>query len=146
MTLPGAEGCLRVPNEARRHANDFDQNQAVDQAVWGDNGARATVETAIGRFEGVLSDAAAKPAAGAAVTVSIRPECWKLGLELAGAPNSVRGKIGEAVYLGEVAQYDFAAGGVRLKIVEMNPRFAGVSASGELTASVDPEDVVVLAE
>jgi hypothetical protein len=35
---------------------------------------------------------------------------------------------------------------VRLKIVEMNPRFSGASASGELTASVDPEDVVVLAE
>ncbi|HEV8072761.1 MAG TPA: ABC transporter ATP-binding protein, partial [Opitutaceae bacterium] len=40
-------------------------------------GGRATVETAIGRFEGVLGDAAASPAAGAAVTVSIRPECWR---------------------------------------------------------------------
>jgi iron(III) transport system ATP-binding protein len=108
------------------------------------SGARATVETIIGRFEGMLGDAAGKPAAGATVTVSIRPECWKLGREPAGAKNSVRGKIGEAVYLGEVAQYDFIAGGALLKIIEMNPRFAGASASGELTASVNPEDVVVL--
>jgi iron(III) transport system ATP-binding protein len=110
------------------------------------SGARVTVETTIGRFEGMFGDAAGKPAAGATVTVSIRPECWKLGCEPAGAQNSVRGKIGEAVYLGEVAQYDFIAGGALLKIIEINPRFAGASASGELTASVDPEDVVVLVE
>jgi iron(III) transport system ATP-binding protein len=110
------------------------------------NGPRATVETVIGRFEGVLGGTAAKPAAGATVTVAIRPECWKLGREAVGGQNSVRGKIGEAVYLGEVAQYGFIAGGARLKIVEMNPRFAGGSASGELTASVDPDDVVVLEE
>ena len=109
-------------------------------------GGRATVETAIGRFEGVLGDAAASPAAGAAVTVSIRPECWRLGREPAGAPNRVRGKIGGTVYLGEIAQHDFLAGGALLKIIEMNPRLAGAAGSGELTANVDPEDVVVLAE
>ena len=36
------------------------------------------VETAVGRFVGVLGDAAATPAVGAAVTVSVRPECWSL--------------------------------------------------------------------
>jgi iron(III) transport system ATP-binding protein len=110
------------------------------------DGTRATVEAPIGRFEGVLGDVAAKPSTGATVTIAIRPECWKLGREPVGAQNSVRGKIGGAVYLGEVAQYDFMAGGMLLKIVEMNPRLAGASAAGELTASVDPEDVVVLAE
>jgi iron(III) transport system ATP-binding protein len=127
-------------------ANFIGEADFISGKIIATNGARTTVETAIGRFEGVLGNAAAKPAAGAIVTVSIRPECWKLGREPTGAQNSVRGKIGQAVYLGEVAQYDFIAGGVRLKIIEMNPRFAGTSASGELTASVDPEDVVVLIE
>ncbi|HWZ94453.1 MAG TPA: ABC transporter ATP-binding protein [Opitutaceae bacterium] len=127
-------------------ANFIGETDFVSGKVIAANGARATVETALGRFEGVLGDAAAKPAAGATVSLSIRPECWKLGREPAGGQNRVRGKIGEAVYLGEVAQYGFIAGGAVLKIIEMNPRLAGASASSELTASVDPEDVVVLAE
>jgi len=127
-------------------ANFIGEVDFISGKIIATNGARATVETDIGRFEGVLGHAAAKPAAGVIVTVSIRPECWKLGREPTGAQNSVRGKIGEAVYLGEVAQYDFIAGGARLKIIETNPRFASASVSGELTASADPEDVVVLVE
>ena len=60
--------------------------------------------------------------------------------------NAVKGKIGEAIYLGEVAQYDFVTHGTTLKIFELNPRFMGQSARGELFASADPEDVVVLTE
>jgi iron(III) transport system ATP-binding protein len=108
-------------------------------------GGRATVETAIGRFEGVMGEAQARPAVGAAVTVSIRPECWKLE-HAAPARNAVRGRIGQAVYLGELAQYEFETGGTKLKILELNPRFAGPSNRGELFASVEPEDVVVLLE
>jgi len=130
----------------RAVANFIGEADFISGKVIATNGARATVETAIGRFEGVLGDAAAKPAAGATMTVSIRPECWKLGRGPAGAQNSLHGKIGGTVYLGEVAQYDFIAGGARLKIIEMNPRFTGASAAGELIASVDPEDVVVLME
>ena len=108
-------------------------------------GDRATVETAIGRFEGVLGNPAVRPAAGAAVMLSIRPECWKLS-PVSAEPNSVRGRIGEAIYLGEVAQYAFVAGGLELKIFELNPRFVGAAVRGELFASAAPEDVVVLAE
>ncbi len=108
-------------------------------------GGQATVETALGRFEGVLGDPKARPAPGAAVTVSIRPECWTLG-DQAPAKNGVRGRIGAAIYLGETAQYDFEAGGAKLKIFERNPRFADPPSRGELFAGVDPEDVVVLAE
>ena len=71
------------------------------------DGERATVETAIGRFEGVLGDPRSRPAAGAAVKLSIRPECWKLGRE-ASARNAVRGRIGESIYLGR-------GGAVRLR-------------------------------
>src|SRR5688572_5714460 len=61
------------------------------------NGGQAIVDTPIGRFEGVLGDAQAKPAAGCAVTLSVRPECWALSRE-APARNAVRGKIGGAIY------------------------------------------------
>jgi len=106
-------------------------------------GERATIETAFGKFEGVLGDPTVIPAVGTAVTVSVRPECWSLG-ERPLAQNSVRGRIGESVYLGEVAQYDFVSGGNRLKIYELNPRHLGQASRGELHASVDPQDVVVL--
>ena len=106
---------------------------------------RVFVHTEIGDFEGVPGDGGRIPAAHDVVTLSIRPECWKLSRE-APAVNGVKGRIGEAVYLGEVAQYDFVAGGATLKIFELNPRFIGSASRGELHASADPEDVVVLSE
>ncbi len=108
-------------------------------------GGRATVETAAGRFEGVLGDPTLPPKAGAEVTLSVRPECWTLG-RAAQPQNCVQGTIGGAVYLGEIAQYDFGCSGLTLKIVELNPRFLGAAARGELWASVAPEDVIVLVD
>ena len=111
--------------------------------VLGVAGERATVDTAVGRMEGVLGDAAARPAPGTAVTVSVRPGCWVLSREQP-AGNFVRGRIGEAVYLGELAQYELVAGAHQLKILEMNPRFLEQSSRGEVFARADPEDVVIL--
>ncbi len=107
-------------------------------------GGQAAVDTALGRFEGVLGDPTAHPAAGMAVTLSIRPECWKLSRERA-VFNAIPGRIGECLYLGELAQYEFLSGETALKIFEMNPRFVD-SARGELFAAVEPTDVVVLTE
>jgi len=106
---------------------------------------RVTVETAIGRFEGVLGDPTASAVRGDAVTISVRPECWKLSRE-APARNPVKGRIGESIYLGEVAQYEFLASGAALKIFELNPRFLEATDRGELFASAEPDDVVVLTE
>lgn len=106
---------------------------------------RAVVDTAIGRFEGVIGDARAAPTAGASVTLSVRPECWILSRDMP-ARNVVRGRIGEAIYLGDVAQYDLIAGDHDLKILELNPRFMDLSARGEVFASAEVEDVVVLLE
>lgn len=105
-------------------------------------GSKATVETAAGIFQGVVSEAGWTPAAGEAVTLSIRPESWKLSPEA--APNSARGRIGESVYLGEVAQYAFIAGGQSLKIFELNPHLSNRPVDRDLFASAVPEDVVVL--
>jgi iron(III) transport system ATP-binding protein len=93
----------------------------------------------------VLGDPTLPPKAGDEVTVSIRPECWVIGREQK-AQNCIEGVIGNAVYLGEMARYDFVCAGMTLKIVELNPRFIGPMAEGKLQASVDPEDAVVLVE
>ena len=108
-------------------------------------GGKAVVDTPAGRFEGVLGDPNAKPAIGATVTLSVRPECWVLSRE-APARNFVQGRIGEAIYLGEMAQYDLIAGGQDLKILELNPRFIDQSQRGDVYAHAEPEDVVVLTE
>ena len=107
-------------------------------------GATVTVGTAVGNFEGVVGNPACAPSVGEAVTLSVRPECWELRRQ-APAGNFVAGRIGEAVYLGDTAQYEFLApDGTRLKIVERNPRFLDGVGRDELFATADPRDVVVL--
>jgi iron(III) transport system ATP-binding protein len=109
-------------------------------------GDRVTVETAVGKFDGIFGDPGRPPATGATVTVSIRPECWELH-QNPETRNTVHGRIGESIYLGEVAQYEFITrGGEKLKIFERNPRFVDGAHRGELHATVEPEDVVVLVD
>jgi iron(III) transport system ATP-binding protein len=126
-------------------ANFIGETDFLPGKVLGLAGESVTVETAIGRFDGVLGDPSQPPAVGAEVTVCVRPECWELHRDPE-PRNCVRGRIGESVYLGEVAQYDFvtSGNGTKLKIFERNPRFVDGSARGELFAAAAPEDVVVL--
>ena len=84
-----------------------------------------------------------QPDAGQRVTLSMRPEAWLLGVENS-APNAITGRIRERVYLGEMAQYRFGSGESVLKIYELNPRFVFESDNREITASIEPDDVVVL--
>jgi iron(III) transport system ATP-binding protein len=105
----------------------------------------AVVDTAAGRFEGVLVEGTAHARPGSAVTLSIRPECWTLD-SVPAVRNSVRGRIGQAIFLGEVAQVEFMAGDLMVRILELNPGAVDGARRGELFASVDPEDVVVLPE
>lgn len=128
-------------------ANFIGETDFIKGTLLGLEGDRADVETPIGRFDGLLGDPTARPAVGSSVTLSIRPECWKLGPQTGGR-NSIAGRIGEAIYLGEVAQYDFlaSADGSSLKIYELNPRYHDTAASRELYARVEAEDVVVLVD
>ena len=103
----------------------------------------AIVETSLGVFEGRTADPDWKPISGDSVILSIRPECWKLS-ETASQSNSVAGKIGESVYLGEVAQYRFAAALQHLKILELNPRPSSRIPGHEFHAQALPDDVVVI--
>ena len=126
----------------RTVAHFIGETDFIEGRLLARRGREAEVETALGRFVGVLGDEAATPEVGAAVTLSIRPECWTLG-ERRGDANCVPGRIGESIYLGEVAQYAFEAGGQTLKIFELNPRHVGLAEEG-LHARVDADDVVVL--
>ncbi|MGC1480278.1 MAG: ABC transporter ATP-binding protein, partial [Chthoniobacterales bacterium] len=101
------------------------------------------VETAIGKFSGVVAETDWTPANDEAVTVSIRPEAWTIRDNPADQ-NSTSGRIGESIYLGEVAQYKFQSGEQSLKIFELNPDLAHRSADRDLYAAVDPSDVVIL--
>lgn len=107
------------------------------------NGENAVVETGVGKFRGLLGDPSSQPAMGSEVTLSIRPECWTLESAPADV-NSVPGRIGDAVYLGEVAQYAFLAGEQSLKVYELNPRHLGAGRDEILHARVEEQDVVVL--
>ncbi len=127
----------------RTVAHFIGETDFIPGRLLGFDNDRALVETAIGKFEGVLGDPQSRPAVGVEVTLSIRPECWTLG-DIPHPKNCVQGRIGESIYLGEVAQYDFVVGSTSLKIYEVNPRHLGPSAAGELHASVAVEDVVVL--
>ncbi len=128
----------------RTVANFIGETDFLPGKVLGTVGHYVTVETAVGKFDGIVGDPAETPDVGATVTVSIRPECWELHRDPE-TRNVVRGRIGESIYLGEVAQYAFVTnGGARLKIFERNPRFVDGSTRGELYATVEPEDVVVL--
>jgi iron(III) transport system ATP-binding protein len=130
----------------RTVANFIGETDFLPGEVLGAADGKVTVETAVGPFDGVVGDPAKVPAAGAAVTVSIRPECWELQPH-AVPRNAVRGRIGECLYLGDVAQYAFVSdNGTVLKIVERNPRFVDGAARGKLYATVAPEDVVVLTD
>ncbi|HLP09217.1 MAG TPA: ABC transporter ATP-binding protein [Opitutaceae bacterium] len=110
--------------------------------VGGEQG-KLVVDTAVSRFLGVPADPADLSRRGAEVLVSLRPECWRL-TRTQPAQNGVRGKIAETFYLGEFAQHRFISGETELQLHELNPRFVGAAARGELWAEIDPDDVVVL--
>ena len=126
-------------------ANFIGETDFIEGTIVSIGKGEAVVDTGVGRFEGVLGDPTRVLMAGAGVTVSVRPECWRLSRETR-TRNAVKGRIGGCVYLGETAQYDFRANGHTLKIFELNPRFAEDAERGDLFASAAPEDVIVLAE
>jgi iron(III) transport system ATP-binding protein len=105
--------------------------------------AQITVETDAGHFEGTLTNSTWNPHPGEKVTLSIRPESWML-CESRQSLNCITGTLGECTYLGESAQYFMQAGPLRVKVVEMNPRFTALEPGRTIHATVSPEDVIVL--
>lgn len=102
------------------------------------------VKTPVGELSGVAGDTEARFSDGEAVLVSVRPECIKLD-SYPVEENGFPGRIGESVYFGELAQYEFFTGeDFHLKVFELNPRYLNRVGQDGLHAYVDPDDVVVL--
>lgn len=121
--------------------------------VEGEKGGEiVVVETSEGIFRGARAESDWKPQEGESVELSVRPEAWKIQRAVeangngngSGNGNVVSGKIGDSVYLGEVAQHALLGREVRLKIFELNPLTQGLSREEEFLARVEERDVVVL--
>jgi iron(III) transport system ATP-binding protein len=126
-------------------ANFIGETNFIDGEIVSAKGVRATVNTPLGRFVGVLTRTAGDPPRpGTKVTLSIRPESLHLDAQTIGQENRITCSVGEATYLGEVAQYAVTAGGATLKIFELNPRHMLSTGRTDVVATVDPEDVAIL--
>jgi iron(III) transport system ATP-binding protein len=101
------------------------------------------LDSPAGRLRSTAFDDRQAPRGGN-VTCSVRPEAFRLAP--ADDPNALEGRIAESVYLGEMAQHVVdLKGDVRVKVFEMRPR-PHEKNSDSVWVSVDPDDVVVIAD
>ncbi len=102
------------------------------------------VQTTSGLFWGRATDETWHPQPGDKVTLSIRPESWRLEI-YPEYKNCVSGQFRRAIYLGESAQYELespTAGLIRLS--EANPHVLHPTDDRIYNAVVNDEDVVML--
>jgi iron(III) transport system ATP-binding protein len=121
----------------------LDELTATSQATEVELAPEVLVQTDLGIYRGVWHLDRPLPKTGEPVTLSIRPESIKLkpyGM----IENSTDGIIGQAVYYGEVARYDFIKNDITLKISELNPKHLDHTMQRGLFANVKVDDVVVL--
>ncbi len=123
----------------------------LEGAVRRCEGGRCTVGTQAGDLICAAPPAGAVPAAGAAVTLCLRPEALRFDAPPADCPNRLQGQLRDTVYLGEVAQHAFhldvpsgSPPGMALKAFELNPRRVARDAPADAQAWVAPADLVVL--
>ena len=139
------EEVYRTPSN-RFVAGFIGEGNFIEGRVEGAGPAGVTVSTRFGPLR--AARAAAGMAAGDGVTLCLRPESVRFEPPPPGAPNVLRGRYLESVYLGEVAQHMIAlsqADGDSLpfKAFELNP-LAGRDRAGEPAAVwVPPEQVIV---
>jgi len=132
------------PN-SRFVANFIGETNFVAGRVARVDGRRVTVATALGE---VVGDGADGLASDTPVTLSLRPEVIRLHAPPADAPNVFAGKVGNTVYLGELAQHQVVVpgddGDTLLRAFELNPKIVARDGFEDARIWVAPEDVVVL--
>ncbi len=128
---------------ANRFVADFlGETNFVEGTLVGSGADGTEVHTALG----VVRSAGAPDSltVGRNVVLSIRPESIHIGSEPSSKMNVFEGKLGQTVYLGEVAQHELIMdGGIVFKATELNPRG---DLSGPVLCWFSPNEVVVLAE
>ncbi len=102
----------------------------------------AWVRTAAGPLAGRVSDPEWSPVPGEAVTISVRPEAWRLHPQ--DGDNAISGQIIERSYLGQRVQYWLATAVGRQQIVELNPPFIREPGDENVVLYARRDDVVIL--
>ncbi len=108
------------------------------------------VSTEFGEFIGHFpASSPFVPREGAPVVLSIRPECLELdhnGDSSAQAQNCIRGRLEDALYLGELAQYILRTDSEpsTIHISELNPAHLKGGNETPISATARQEDVVIL--
>jgi len=100
------------------------------------------VETAGGPLVGRVTKPDWQPAGGEQVTLSIRPEAWRVDAD--GGENGVMGKITERSYLGQRIQYVVETPAGPQQVVELNPHVVREPGETAVKLSVRRGDVAVL--
>ena len=100
------------------------------------------VKTAAGPLVGRVSDAGWSPVVGEAVTISVRPEAWRLHPQ--NGDNTISGTIVERSYLGQRVQYWITTEVGRQQIVELNPHFIREPSDEKVVLYARRDDVVIL--
>ena len=95
------------------------------------------VETAAGMLQSDCGTASV----GARVTLSIRPESFRI----TDGPNSIRGVCKSSLYLGEMSQHQIETPAGIVKVFELDPRET-TRVGQQLSLRAQPDAVVVLAE
>ncbi|MDR3273728.1 MAG: ABC transporter ATP-binding protein [Puniceicoccales bacterium] len=143
--IGGATELYRHP-QTKFVAKFIGDTNIIEGVIMQVGAGEAVVRTKIGNFRGIVCPNNTDVRPGKKVYLSIRPEC----LVLSSVPtneNCVGGSIGNAVYFGEVAHYDFAKNGVNMRISELNPtNFERLQHATEAYAHVSSGDVVILGE
>ena len=134
------EEIYRMPRSA--HVASFiGETNLISGEVMEFRSGFAMVKTAAGPLVGRVSDPDWRPIPGETVTLSIRPEAWRLG---EAKDNSLRGKIVERTYLGQRIQYWVETALGRQQVVELNPRVIHDPGETPVIVQSRHEDGVIL--
>jgi iron(III) transport system ATP-binding protein len=118
------------------------ETNLISGTVAGFNPPETSVTTAGGTFSGRPADPAWSPAPGAATTLSVRPEAWRLHRET--GENPLPGTVTDRSYLGQRIQYWIETAAGPQQVVETNPHHL-LQPGDAVRLHVSREDVVVLA-
>ncbi len=102
----------------------------------------ARVQTTAGILAGHITNPEWSPVPGASVSLSIRPEAWRIHKEM--GENPVRGRIVERAYLGQRIQYQVMTGAGCQQVVELNPHTLLEPGERPIMLHARSENVVVL--
>lgn len=137
----GSPGEVYRSPRSRVVADFIGETNFLSATITSVDGRTASALSGDSEFCGQLTDPDWMPLPGENVTISVRPEAWKF-VGTGKGMNRLVGKIGESVYLGEVAQYQVAVGEHAVKVFELNPRTA--DRQRDVIIEAEPADVVFL--